>query len=236
MNRKKAQLIIIVIGFSVMVSIMACGLGGQNNSEAQALQEQVNALATQNALLLEQMADSNSGSTSDEVVAPEPPSGEQGTQIQVAEPTPQALPDGPVPVGTTIIYDGWALTLANKIEIDRGLIYLSFTVRNMTENTKVFRYIKSGVTLHDNNGNHFPFDMVSTDCQRRGDEINITQQLSLNSNGTETIKSVKWHQNPCVTPRYIPPFEGRIDINVDYLVITINDWGPFSDVVFHMDM
>jgi hypothetical protein len=53
MKRNRAQFIFIVIG--IMISIMACASGGQSNSEVEALQEQVNALATQNALLVEKI-------------------------------------------------------------------------------------------------------------------------------------------------------------------------------------
>ena len=140
------------------------------------------------------------------------------------------MPDGPVPAGTTVFFDGWALTMSNDIKIRGDQIYLTFTIRNISDNTRIFRYVKSGVELFDNQGNQYPMKPWK-DCP---DHFNITQQMSLKPGEGKKIDS--YSSSFCHSSRYLSYFEGRISLNASYLVITIDDWGPFSGVVFHMDL
>lgn len=241
MHTKISHIKIIVIIIIVALSIAACIASGGDNAEVEALQQQIDDLGTQNAILLEERQDSANGNDSGEVDAPAPPSGNQDTQIEFADPTPETLPDSPVPAGTTVIFDGWALTLENEIKIEDDKIHLTIVIRNITDNTRVFRYVKRGVTLHDNLGNHFPFYMKSSSCKSNPDNINITQQISLKSG--QHVNFISRDSNDgfidriaCSQVDKLPPFEGQIGIDIDYLVITINEWGPFNGVVFHLDL
>ena len=235
---KNSRIQMFIIFFIFALSINACFSLG-NNAEVEALQAQVDALATQNAILLEENQTSGIGDLTGEVDAPAPPDINQDSPSEAVIPTAETLPEGPVPAGTTVIYDGWALTLSNEIKINEDKIHLTFVVRNITDHTKVFRYVKRGVTLQDNMGHTFPFYMASSSCKSNPDNINITQQISLKSG--ESVNIINKDSNfgfiervACEHVDKYPPFEGQIDLNADYLVITLNEWGPFNGVVFHL--
>ena len=237
---KGLKIVISLLVLSTMISACIISNNGRE-AEVEALQQQVDLLATQNSILSEQLAESRNPEDIEYVEAPPPPTADQEPQIGFQEPTAEALPDSPVPAGTTIIYDGWALTLANEIMIDGDKIHLNFVVRNITENSRVFRYVKSGVTLHDNVGNHYPFDMESSSCKSNPDNIHITQQISLNAGRSVNIINRTSNDGfinriACSHVDKYPPFKGQIGMNINYLVITINDWGPFTGVVFHLDL
>lgn len=217
----------ILIMIAISFSLSACG---NRDAEIQALQQQVKMLATQNALLAESKQESTSAEVADEVVAPPPPIVDQDVQVEFFEPTPERLPDTPLPAGTTVIYDGWALTMSNDIKIVKDQIYLTFTVRNISDNTRVFRFIKSGVKLLDNQGNQFPMKTWNS-CL---DDFNITHQFSLNAGSSQKIYSSPY--TSCGYAHVLSSFEGTINHNASYLVIKIDDWGPFSGIVFHMDL
>lgn len=232
-----SQFQIIVIIVSVGLSITACFSTGGDSAEVEALQQQVDALATQNAILLEDRQDTANGNDFGEVDVPAPPSINRDNQIEIFTPTPETLPDSPVPAGTTVIFDKWALTFENEIKIEGDKIHLTFFIRNITDNTKVFRYVKRGVTLHDNLGNHFPFFMGSSSCKSNPDNINITQQISLKLG--ESVNFINRTSNDgfieriaCSAVNKYPPFEGQIDIDIDYLVITINEWDLLTNWPF----
>jgi len=146
-------------------------------------------------------------------------------------PTMESLPTGPVPAGTTVFYDGWALTLADTVSTDDDQIFLALTVRNMGEKERVFRYVKNGITLQDNLGNQFPFDMSFFLCDRYPENINLTIQLTVGGEKTQSISSDSYG---CSWDYYFPPFNGRISLDAEYLIVTINNWGPFNGVVFHL--
>ena len=85
------------------------------------------------------------------------------------------------------------------------------------------------------------FYMKSSSCKSNPDNINITQQISLKSG--QHVNFISRDSNDgfinriaCSHVDKLPPFEGQIGIDIDYLVITINEWGPFNGVVFHLDL
>jgi len=223
MKSNKAQFIIVI---GIMISVMACSSCGQNNSEVEALQEQLNALATQNALLVEKIEDSSSGPTSGEVDAPAPPAGDQYPQDAVNTPTPEALPTEPVKAGTPIVYNGWSMTVAPEI-ISRGdgTWGIKIYVRNLGETSRVFRYTMAGITLRDNIGNTFKY---------QGSEIYeyLDVVRNINISGQESKKLISgspygryWHFDDqiqlCAEP---------IPLEATQIIIGFDNFGPFTGV------
>jgi hypothetical protein len=228
LNKTSHLKFIVIILFAL--SIIACNASGGDSAEVEALQQQVDALATQNAILLEDKQDSANGNDTAEVDAPAPPSDDQDTQTEIVNPTPETLPDKPVPAGTTIFYEGWALTMSNDIRVSGDNIYLTFTIRNTGDNSRVFRLIKSGVKLFDDQGNEYPMRSWGS-CP---DHFNITHQFSLGGGDSTKLYSLDYSR--CSSSTRLSTFEGRISPAASYLVINVDEWGPFNGVVFHLDL
>jgi len=167
--------------------------------------------------------------------APNPP---VGNPAPITEPTVESLPTEPVPAGIPVVYDGWALTLSQEVTTgefnDEQNFSLSFTVRNLGETTRVFRYVQSGMTVADNLGNVYEFSMVNSDCKKSPDVIHLTQQLTIDGKEKTNIYCSDWYA--CSGGKYLPPLKGVISLQATRLIVTINDWGPFNGVVFHLDL
>lgn len=149
-------------------------------------------------------------------------------------PTEESLPTEPVLAGESIIYDGWALTMVNEIDVSDDLFYLSFMVRNMTDIKRVFRLIKTDLRVTDNLGNLYPYYLRTNGCRNNPDTINLTHQMSISGEDSVEIDSYSW--DGCTEADNIPPFEGRIPIDAEYLIVTIDNWGPFNGIEFHLDL
>jgi hypothetical protein len=230
MKSNKAQFIFIVIG--IMISVMACASGGQSNPEVEALQEQVNALATQNALLVEKIEDSSSGSASGEADAPQPPAGDLEPQVAMSTPTPESLPTEPVKAGTPIIYDGWSMTVAPEI-ISRGggTWGIKIYVRNLGDTSRVFRYTMASITLRDNIGNSFKY---------QGSEIYqyLDVVRNINISGQGSIKLISgspysryWHFDDQIQSCAEP-----IPLEASQIIIGFDNFGPFTGVEVIIDL
>lgn len=233
----KKGIIYLVSSLSVL-SLFATSCGSASNEYTQELKNQVSALETQNALLLDNQNAVSSNAADNGVNAPQPPSNNTNAQLITATPYVESLPLSPVQAGIPIMFDGFALTLSNEIETGKwnGEEYftLSFTLRNISGQTRVFRYIKSGVAVSDNLGNRYSFSLSDTDCVESPDNIHLTQQLTLKSGESMNINSSDWLG--CWQNNYIPPIKGVLPITVNQLIVTINNWGPFNGVTFILDL
>jgi hypothetical protein len=228
MKSNKAQFIFIVIG--IMISVMACASGDQSNPEVEALQDQVNALATQNALLVEKIEDSSSGSTSDEVDAPAPPGGDPDPQVAINTPTPESLPMGPVMAGTPITYDGWAITVNPGILTYGNNWAIEIFIRNLGDTSRVFRYVNAGITATDNLGN--TYDITPDLCLKSYHNIK-----NLNIRGGDSISiSPGGVGNACGTNGGIHQFKGPIPLEASQLIIGFDNFGPFTGVEVIIDL
>lgn len=231
----------------LLLGSVACGLTGGQSGDSEALQQQVYALETQNALL---QADADAGSQ-DAGPDVQPPDGEQEIpagepdvpaaepQIVVASPTPEALPSGLIPAGQAIIYDGWSLTVSREIEIDTyddnwgPTLYL----RNLGDSERVFRFTNAGVTARDDLGNVYP-PGGHRDCE---EVYNQVKNLSVRGGDMETIQSSDYpHSVPaqpgCGEPDAIQMFDGMIPLEASSLILHFEQFGPFDGVDVVIDL
>ena len=111
-----------------------------------------------------------------------------------------------------------------------------FTVRNIGEKSRVFRYIKSGITVVDNLGNNYDFLLTQNQCREEPDNIHLTQQLTIEAGESINIEGYADWGWGCSFNYYFPPFKGVLPLNADQLIISVNDWGPFNDVEFVLDL
>jgi hypothetical protein len=214
----------------------ACSiLGGGADEEVEALQEQINQMATQNALLLEQVE----GSNDEGVQAPPPPNEETQPQVSIATPTSESLPDQPVPAGVPIIYDGWSLLVSKNIKIEAWgstapLIYITIILKNLGVDDRVFRYSNSAISLKDNLGNSYPpypgFDVNHYNCEE--DHYTLIN-LTIEGEDSETFEG---HPRDCTDEDNFHVFEGPVPMEVSQLILMLNDFGPFTGIEVVIDL
>lgn len=220
---------LILIGTVMLMS--ACSiLGGGADEEVEALQEQINQMATQNALLLEQVE----GSSEEDVQAPPPPDEESQPQVSMATSTPESLPDQPVPAGVPIIYDGWSITVSKEIDVCRdGQFGLIIFVRNLGETKRTFRFMNASVSVKDNLGNIYEYINTST-CEQIHYDV---KNMEVDGENSATVYSNSmgcW--NRCDLVNGIDVFQGPIPIEAEQLIITFQDFGPFAGIEVIIDL
>jgi len=231
MLNKTPQYKIIVIIIIIALPIVACIASGGDSAEVEALQQQVDALATQNAILLEERQDSANDNDSGELDAPAPPSRNQDTQIEIADPTPETLPDEPVPAGKAVIYDGWAITVKPEILTYRGNKWaIEVFIRNLGETSRIFRYVNAGITASDNLGN--TYDIAPEFCIEHHQTV---KNLNIPEGDSTSISPGYWG-NECVSNDGIHQFKGPIPLEASKLIIGFDDFGPFNDVEVIIDL
>lgn len=238
MNKQnlKTLKIIILVGLAILLS--ACSLlGSGNDQEVEALQEQIDQMATQNARLQSQIE-----SSGDEgIQAPPPPAGDSQPDVNVITPTPEALPTNPVAAGVPITYDGWRLLVNKNIEIDKWesksptpVIYLTIVVENLGMENRVFRFSNSAISLRDDLGNNyaaFPgYELYGYDCEK---EFYTLKNLTIRGE-----KSVTLEGSPmaCEHDEFFQAFEGPIPAETNQLILMFNDFGPFTGIEVVIDL
>lgn len=237
-NKFSGRQILVLTAVFLAVCFLVTACGSTNDQYTQQLQAQVSALQTQNALLAAAQNNSSTNSNGNSQATPVPSSSDSGSQVNVVTATAEALPTSPVQAGIPVIYDGWALTLSP--EISTGIwnyeehFKLTFTVRNLGDQARVFRYIKSGVTVTDDLGNSYPFSLADESCDSTPDNLYLPQQITIDSGDTVNIYSMKW--DGCSSSEVLPPFKGVLPVNASQLTISINNWGPFNNVVYYLDL
>ena len=219
---------LILIGTVMLMS--ACSiLGGGGDEDIEALQEQINQMATQNALLLEQVE----GSSEEDVQAPPPPDQESQPQVSMATSTPESLPDQPVPAGVPIIYDGWSITVSKEIHVYeyRQQFGLIIFVRNLGETKRTFRFMNASVSVKDNLGTIYEYVNTSI-CEQSHYDV---KNLEVNGEDSETVQSFDIGII-CDEADGIDAFQGPIPIEAEQLIITFQDFGPFTGIEVIIDL
>lgn len=206
----------------------ACSiLGGGVDEDIEALQEQINQMATQNALLLEQVE----GSSEEDVQAPPPPDEESQPQVSMATSTPESLPDQPVPAGVPIIYDGWSITVSKEIDVSSyGRFGLTIFVRNLGETKRTFRFMNASVSVKDNLGNIYEYVNTPT-CEQVHYDV---KNMEVDGEDSETVYSMSLIH--CDSVHSIDVFQGPIPIEAEQLIITFQDFGPFTGIEVIIDL
>lgn len=227
----------------VLFSMAACSLFNTGpDEEIEILQNQVDALSTQNALLIEGSENENTQTSGGETSSQE----ESSPQVNIPTPTLESLPTAPVQAGQPISFDGWRLTVSPSVEAGEdsdasaasgtwSYIKITLSITNTTNQDKILRWIKGSIILEDDLGNTYPFLMPYSlkTCRQNYENLNSTSQLTLNAGESQEIESdIFW----CWYPFKLPFFEGPIDINANSLILTVNDLGPFTGIQFIIDL
>jgi len=232
MHNKILQIKIIVIIIIVALSIVSCNASGGDSAEVEALQQQVDDLATQNAILLEERQNSDYGNDSGEVDAPAPPEGGTAPQIAINTPTPESLPTEPVKAGTPIIFEGWSMTVAPEI-ISRGggTWGIKIFIRNLGETRRVFRYTMASITVRDNIENTYEYaDSEVYEYHNIVRNINIPGQASKELiSGSDYTRY--WHFDD-----YIQSWAEPIPLEASQIIISFDGFGPFTGVEVIIDL
>lgn len=232
MKRRNLGLFAAVMGLAIVV--MACGsLGSASNTR---LEQEIKNMQATNAALEKQLQTVQAQN-------PLEPSWDypgEGEQVIVPNllPTAESLPSEPVAAGKPVIFDGWALTLSPEVTTgtfnDEKHFRLSLTVRNLGEASRVFRYVKSGISVRDDLNNVYLFSLVNSQCKDEPDNIHLPQQITIDGTESIVIRSDPW--SGCGGEKYFPPFAGVIPRQAKQLWVTIEKWGPFEGVVFYLDL
>jgi hypothetical protein len=234
-NTTRSISITILVFIILTLFVTACS--PKDNEYTQQLESQINALETQNALLIENQnqAVNLSNATSD---VPLPPAESNSNPVMVSTPTLEALPTTPVAAGIPVIYQGWALTMSPELKTGKwnGDEYfaISFTLRNLGEQSRVFRYVKSGVSVVDNLGNSYEFSLSDENCKSSPDHIHLPQQITIEAGDSINIEGSDWLG--CWENDNIPPIKGVLPVSASQIIVTITDWGPFNGVTYYLDL
>jgi hypothetical protein len=199
-------------------ALLAEQINIQKNSNNNA---EISALQTQNSLL--------SAQQSNETINQEQNSSEE---FIIPTATLESLPTYPIEAGTPIIYDGWAITLLPEFEFDDENIRIFISIRNLGERQRSFRYIKWDLNLQDDLNNIYEKDIGSSDCY---DLMKTSSQTIINEGDSKTFSSWRLGHWAC-DYNNLQQFTGPIPVNAKQLIVTIDNWGPFSGIQFFIDL
>lgn len=235
---------LLILGVILLVT-MACSLSGINSDESEALRQQVSALETQNAMLLARepgsgdgstgserngLQESNTGGTEDDV--PPLPSEDQ-TELTISTPTPESLPTEPVEAGIPIIYDGWSMMVSKEVKTNnRSSFSIDVIVRNMTDNERVFRFKMAGVTITDEKGNAYPFNNDGVNVAKCEEMMHIAKNVTVDGNESVIIRSDVY----CDRSIGLMFYQGPIPVDIDKLIVHFEDFGPFDNIDYVIDL
>ncbi|MBI9046904.1 MAG: hypothetical protein JEZ06_20630 [Anaerolineaceae bacterium] len=235
--------LIVLITFFLFLTV-ACALTDGSDGDTEALQQQVSALETQNALLQDQSSSENEvqapqTSENNEVQVPAPPTVEPAPQVNQVEPTVEALPSEPVEAGKPVIYDGWALTVSKEIETGDNMrigefIQVKVFLRNLGDTDRVFRYTNSSVTMQDNLGNVYDSCLEEECCQEM--YHNVKNYNVPANESVDFIPMFYYDWCDCEKDSVLPPFEGPIALDASQLIVHFEKFGPFSGVDVVIDL
>lgn len=222
----------------LLILLSACSIigGTDQNNELDLLTDQVDALSTQNAILMQnqndQAAPQNTASQNMASNSTETP-----TAFVIPTATPESLPGDPVMAGVPIIYDGWSMMLSKNITTsnfnDYGpTIAIEIIVRNLEEDNRIFRFSNSSITMKDNLGNEFPaHDGYRGSCEPYYYGV---KNITISGNGDIDISSRNY--GGCEGNDGIQKFIGPIPLKAGHLIVRFENFGPFSGVDVIIDL
>lgn len=225
---KKSIFILAILSIILLSSCLFTPSTDGEDEEIQLLREQVNQLATQNASLQDQLSDSKA----EEMEVPPPLEEDDQNQISLLTPTPEFLPDEPVPAGVPIVYDGWSMIVSKELWIGNGVWGIEIFVRNLGETDRVFRYTNAGITTKDDIGNIYDYDnqwYVGGTCEEFHHTV---KNLDVCAECSERIDS----SGPCFNEEAIQAWQGPIPLEATQLIIMFENFGPFDGVEVVIDL
>jgi hypothetical protein len=226
----KSKTIIIMLCLTIGLLSACALLPDGKEDDIEALIEQNNLLATQNALLQEQIA---SGEGND-VNAPSPPEGEANPQMAMSTPTPESLSTEPVPAGMPITYDGWSMTVSKELDFlnDGNEWGLTIFIRNLGETKRTFRFMNASLSARDELGNVYEYVNDSI-CEKMHFTV---KNLEVDGEDGREIHSEGLGYNQCDNNWGIDMYQGPIPIETEQLIISFQDFGPFDGIEVIIDL
>ena len=226
-----------ILFLASVILLSSCTFLQQDRTdELDKLQEQVNALATQNALLQEQL----SSSAEETLEAPPPPQGNEPGQAPVATPYPESLPTEPVPAGVPTVYNGWSMIVSKELVIlDSGEAWgIEVYVKNLRDTDRVFRFINAGLTPRDDLGNIYEYLNDSSSgvshCEAYRYEVKNLEIEADNALSIRSSYSGWW--NKCDENDSFDWWTGPIPLQASQIIVLFEDFGPFDNVEVVIDL
>lgn len=225
MTKKIRMIFASIIISSMLTACNSIFLSDNKEEEIQLLRDQINELATQNAVLSNRIEDATPEMKQSQYIA-EPDSENLLNQIPDLTPTKESLPNYPVKAGDLIVYDNWSLVISKEIDVGKqGLDIWGITiyVSNLHPEKRVFRYVYSGITANDDLGNVYkPY--------RCEDLYHKTNNLEIESEESIRIRGIIGGFENCGGSFGLHAFNGPIPVNANEIYIHIQDFGPFKGV------
>jgi hypothetical protein len=158
--------------------------------------------------------------------------------IPTTRPTPRGItnPTNPVPAGTTILADDYALTATGQVRIydyatvDRYIDVGDIVLQNFSDKDKVFSFQRSSFTLKDDLGNTY----TPSDLGRHSDTSYYYDVVSINIRAQKSV-TLESHDGKWIEERF-PSFYGPIAVNAQKLYLIIDGFGPFPYLEIEIDL
>lgn len=151
-------------------------------------------------------------------------------------------PQGILPAGMPVIVDDYVLVVdKSSLTIDDNFIGFSIQVRVLGDESRLFRYNASTLSLKDDLGNQYEYYLGTSRCTESdiynakqvqippGEKIWIEPQTSM------MYSSYFWW---CIEDKnqVIPGFQGHISPNAKILLLEFEGFGPFSGFGYQFDL
>lgn len=223
MNRKKRYTSYIYL-IIILLFLTACSTPQSDDNQNQALQAQLSALETQNALLLTNQTASQQDPSEQRssIQVPHAPTDIPAAVIPTLPSVVDTLPSGPVPAGQPISYEGWSMTVDPNIEVRGDNLWFTIHIRNLKETSRIFRYQDRSVTLFDNTGNQY---FTRPDCVQYLDTI---KNLAVEASSSASVSTGGYCYMENVGR--IPEFIGPVALNAKQLILRFTSFGPFNNI------
>jgi hypothetical protein len=153
-------------------------------------------------------------------------------------PTPFGLynPSGAIEPGQPIIVDDYQLYLdENSFELYTGIggpnILVNIAVKNLSNNSKIFRYTPSSIKIKDDTGRIYDYiegrhcDSASPYIETKAIQLQPGESIKIYSFDSGT-SNWWWCKNS--HPELLPWYEGDISGDANYIIVEFNGFGPFS--------
>ncbi|MCB0256688.1 MAG: hypothetical protein KDI55_23455 [Anaerolineae bacterium] len=154
------------------------------------------------------------------------------TQSPMVEPasTPRGVrnPTGPVPAGTTILADDYALVV-HDVQVNSAFpdyLQLELVVTNLDSQAHLLRFQRSAITLRDDLGNVYPFGNPT-------EQIYENLQREIAAGQTVVFKSTRgfdWGSH------VLGSYRGPVPPSASTLYIDFNGFGPFDGITVAYDL
>jgi hypothetical protein len=153
-------------------------------------------------------------------------------------PTPFGIynPTGTIEAGQPIIVDNYQLYLdGNSFELNNEwgtpYILVKLAIKNLSNNSRIFRYTASSVIIKDDTGKIYDYlegqqcDSASPYIETKALQIQPGESIEIGSYWS--YPSAWWW---CLkgSPEILPWYEGDISANAQYIIFEFNGFGPFS--------